>query len=138
MEKIATTIEQGKKLLELGIDPNTADMFYEKMDNEEYDYHLCVGKMPKMQIACEEYVPAWSLSALLNLLPLSIPYNNGHCRYFLEWIFWNDNSLRYIDPPYADDRKYPVDIYSDHDEKRKDFIDTAFKMLCCLKRNKWI
>lgn len=134
--KIATTIEQSKKLLELGIDPSTADMLY------CYDFMArCVTDLNVITQFLQPTkgdIPAWSLSALLNLLPLSIPYDNGHCRYFLEWIFWNDNSLRYINPPYSDKRECLVDIYSDHDEKRKDFIDTAFKMIVYLKENKLI
>jgi hypothetical protein len=31
MNKICTSIEQSKKLLELGIDVNTADMYYQKV-----------------------------------------------------------------------------------------------------------
>ena len=65
---IATTLEQSKKLLELGIDINTADMSYRPYREEggipDYQLDLC----PYMYASWVGY-PAWSLSALLNVLP---------------------------------------------------------------------
>lgn len=54
MEKnsIATSIEQSKRLLELGIDPATATM-----------------------LQGDEETPAWTLSDLINILPNKIPVN---------------------------------------------------------------
>jgi hypothetical protein len=64
MAQIATTIEQSKHLLELGLDPKTADMCLCKTAHDtwflaaytpgEYDAHTA---------------PAWSLSALLEVMP---------------------------------------------------------------------
>lgn len=61
MTKICTTIEQSKRLMELGLDRKTSDMYYwcgsalriggYRAQDEELD------------------VPAWSLSALLKILP---------------------------------------------------------------------
>ena len=72
MNKICTSIEQSKILIELGLDINTADMifttFYGKisknlpMPKEVYD-------TLKYQIDGDKCVPAWSLSALLDLMP---------------------------------------------------------------------
>ena len=67
MNKICTDIEQSKKLLELGIDVKTADMFWDTL----------FAKKPEAQVNndhfIDEYddehrVPAWSLSALLDIL----------------------------------------------------------------------
>lgn len=81
MAKICTSIEQSKKLLELGVDVNIADMTYVSMkDYGENTYHLTVGKTDidwakdelgnlNWNDVYEKYVPAWSLSALLNLIP---------------------------------------------------------------------
>ena len=59
-----TTIEQSKKLLSLGLDPNTADMFY----------HLGESLVPNVIYGCNEdfkcYLLAWSLTALLELMPI--------------------------------------------------------------------
>jgi hypothetical protein len=37
MNKICTSIEQSKKLIELGLDVNTADMFWDLLDGDEPD-----------------------------------------------------------------------------------------------------
>lgn len=69
MNKICTSLEQSKKLLELGIDVNTADIYlYEGTDGNYY---------PKFPIE-RDYgdIPAWSLSALLGLMPFHIIENN--------------------------------------------------------------
>lgn len=62
MARIATSIEESKRLLELGIDPNTADMSYDWIGGKVYDLCLapCVNEMD---------IPAWSLGALIELLP---------------------------------------------------------------------
>ena len=62
MNKICTSLEQSKKLIELGIDVNTADMFYR--DNG-VDVKLMWEHLPDVQVTN----PAWSLSALLKLMP---------------------------------------------------------------------
>ena len=67
MSKICTTIEQSKKLIELGLDVNTADMYYPHLGSEEYGDTPRVGE--GMVYSSKEDIPSWSLSALLNLLP---------------------------------------------------------------------
>ena len=64
MYKICTSLEQSKKLIEFGIDVNTADMYY---DVNSYGIQgkpeVAVGKVWSKDI------PAWSLTALLSVLP---------------------------------------------------------------------
>ena len=70
---ISTSLEQSKKLLELGLDPNTADMkWFEQKLFEGYD-----GKIAKTynENTKFEYLPAWSLDALLRIIPY--PYVLG-------------------------------------------------------------
>lgn len=57
-----TTKEQGKRLIELGIDPKTAD------------FHFVEGND-------KEIMTAWTLSALLELMPCSIIYE-----YDVSWL----------------------------------------------------
>ena len=64
MSYIATTIEQSKHLLELGLDHKTADCNWNTTFG---DWFLCIGKN-KLPHA----VPAWSLSALLEVMPIKI------------------------------------------------------------------
>lgn len=102
--KIATSVEQSKKLLELGIDKNTSDMYYwcgedlriggRKAQDDDYD------------------VPAWSLTALLEMLPndtiyWSMLYKGEHNNLWHGKNNWFDNPL-----------------------------DAVFEMICWLKENK--
>jgi len=62
MNKICTSLEQSKKLIKLGIDISTADMFWHrKLDGT---HSLRVD-----DIMLKLDTPAWSLSALLELMP---------------------------------------------------------------------
>ena len=80
MNKICTTLEQSKKLIELGIDVNTADMYY-MYRHWEIDENT-IGSQSDASIGFDSdfyysanngktyhYIPAWSLSALLELIP---------------------------------------------------------------------
>lgn len=77
---IATTIEQSKHLLELGLDPNTADMCWVKDYTEQWVLiadaksniqHRLEGMYEYSGLKWQEHialVPAWSLSALLEVM----------------------------------------------------------------------
>lgn len=65
MTQIATTLSQSQKLIEMGIDPSTADMcwrFWRHQDSAEYVLMAYTAKYV-------DDTPAWSLSALMELLP---------------------------------------------------------------------
>lgn len=64
MNKICTSIEQSKKLIELGIDVNTADMCWQ---NNEFP----IG------FNDDDAFPAWSLSILFKMLPKSAYLERG-------------------------------------------------------------
>ena len=77
--KICTSIDQSKKLLELGVDVNTADMFYADLfiDNkhkyivyplETYGFKT-FKDTNKIENTKLKFIPCWSLSSLMNLLP---------------------------------------------------------------------
>ncbi len=76
MNKICTSLEQSKKLIELGISANTSDMCY--------DWSV-IGKEYSTVAQCHKYIddelPAWSLSALFDVLPKYIG-DYGKCLYF--------------------------------------------------------
>lgn len=68
---VCTSYEQSKSLLELGLDPNTADMKYDPRWDipviiSEYDYDSHLNYNPEYE---NTDIPAWSLSALLGLMP---------------------------------------------------------------------
>lgn len=124
MTKICTTIEQSQILNDLGLDVNTADMYY---DVNSYGIQgkpeIAVGKVWSKDI------PAWSLSALLNLMPKLYDeddLNDGGCQPNL-CKGWDNNLWHCV---------YRVDMYGTnwYDEP----IDAAFEMICWLLKNKKI
>ena len=112
MNKICTTIEQSKKLIELGIDINTADMLW--------TYDFVVSDINGLNVISEQLkpeendIPAWSLSALLEL----IPPGNILLR---DALSKNYKCINIVDS----------DLYDNP-------LDAVFEMVCWLKENKKI
>ena len=129
MNKICTTIEQSKKLVELGIDVSTADMFYGYgMDIQTKKWEL--SKTPVIidesnKIDPDYDVPAWSLTALINL----IPKTTGDYRVFRMDVGDLDTSMWYDELGTGVDSDLP-------DITMNSMVDTAFEMICKLKENK--
>jgi len=147
MNKICTSLEQSQKLIELGIDVNTADMWWAErykgrttmdfqyiVDEEPY-YYLSFIKPSNDNYSQDTIkdIPAWSLSALLELIP---PYLgefkdgidfgfskaiNGKW-YSAYYIKLDDNGLASFNKTVTGDTA----------------IDAAFEMVCWLKENKKI
>lgn len=76
---IATTPSQSRRLLKCGVDPNTADMSWVRGAANVSDGNLSLHPYRRMQRinwqsmrGRSEITPAWSLSALLALLPEKI------------------------------------------------------------------
>ena len=64
--KIATTIEQSKALIEMGVDTNTADMHYRILDKNNIARSvLSLGYDGEDDTT----IPAWSVSNLIAMLP---------------------------------------------------------------------
>ena len=80
MSKICTTIEQCKKLLDLGIDINTADLTDTNLplqDGSRFDFIRCKlpnETFPSITDGKSEKIPAWSLAALLNIIKNKCDY----------------------------------------------------------------
>lgn len=109
MNKICTSIEQSQKLLELGIDVNTADMYWWYSGKRYY-----VESMDDDDFNKKSDIPAWSLSALLELMPAgSILFRNTLSK--------NYKCINTVD---SDDYDNP--------------LDAAFEMVCWLKENEEI
>lgn len=124
MNKICTTVKQSRKFIKLGIDINTADMYY-MYRHWEIDENT-VGSQSDARIGFSSdfyygadngknyhYIPSWSLTALLGLL----------CR---------NNSLVYFDGMYnmvyGTEPYYTSPSYSNP-------LSAAFEMICWLKKN---
>jgi len=109
MNKICTDVEQSKKLVELGIDVNTADMVYcielykegWKYSNKAYPIDGTLGG---------DDIPAWSLTALLKLIPdFDMHKRTIECR---------------------------IETTNHFIVKVCDLVDAAFEMVCWLLENK--
>lgn len=128
MNKICTSIEQSQKLIELGISYDTADMIWATI----YDENHMVSDYRSDVIPCRLYsgnaIPAWSLSALLNLMPETIvPDNDSHQVYQMD--VYNYDGWRICEYVGEIDRDSLVGF------EKEWFIDAAFEMVCWLKEN---
>jgi hypothetical protein len=116
MNKICTSIDQSKKLIELGIDINTADMCYcpimdiDSMSNTGFLEIPECYPFSEVKECRVQYLPAWSLSALLKLIPITcvLSINSGHYR-----IASNETNTFFHNNP----------------------LDATFEMVCWLKEN---
>ena len=81
---IATDLSQNQRLLRCGVSADTADMCWYKAkspNKEGYSWMLISENYLKRR-SSDEFVPAWSLSALLGLLPFKI--HSGKYEYWLD------------------------------------------------------
>ena len=90
MNKICTSIEQSEKLIELGIDVNTADMYYGNGNKDK----LIIGEWKEEEHDWDD-IPAWSLTALLAQMPgvELVSSNDGHYR-----AFWHEMYSNWYNP----------------------------------------
>lgn len=84
--QICTTIEQSKRLLELGLKPETSDMHYVRKTMDAMGNHIdddfkepCFGnvnskyaKYAVMNFSNYETLPAWSLHRLITMFPYKV------------------------------------------------------------------
>lgn len=96
INKICTSLEQSKKLIELGIDVKTADMLignyvgkYGKVDGTNIHYYH-KGE----SFGAPEIINAWSLSALIELLSPFIQQRKFG-RYISYWLHMTKRTIRY-------------------------------------------
>lgn len=102
---IATTIEQSKHLLELGLDPKTADMSYSEEyfgkdndGNDEWCWRLNACKF----IDVEGIIPAWSLSALLEVMcychDVDVEFRKDkYLGWICKWTFYDFDNKKRLD-----------------------------------------
>jgi hypothetical protein len=130
---ISTTIEQSKHLLSLGLDPKSADMVW--MFNK-WLYSIKDNILNKEQFS-ERDTLAWSLSALLEVMPITITKDGMEYKLgvFPSGLFSThcDTSkwtLQYCgrDYSYKSRDKYPIlAAITQHD-----IITAAYEMVCWL------
>jgi hypothetical protein len=114
MNKICTSLEQSQKLIELGIGTKTADMYHAPDANIIVAEPYITKAGDKTFIpAYKGAIPAWSLSALLGLIP--------------NWTMDKTDKVNLTCNPYY------------HCEScYEDLVDAAFEMICWLKKEEYI
>lgn len=138
MSQICTSIEQSKKLLELGLDSNTADMCLTWVNHTWNEVVGNANEILKNQIANWEdnewnykdeetwkenkpkVVPAWSFLTLVELMPKTIEGSDGIDYYLILDI--KSGFVRYMDKPFEafhDDFPYP---YKDEGKTLFDYV----------------
>ena len=130
MNKICTDIEQTKKLIELGISIETADMTvtdYPLQNGERFKFicnKLPNDVFPSITNGKSEKIPAWSLNALLDLMRKE---KTSDSLYFNDIVINSNNyEVNYKDSWH----------YIKHTTTSKDsLIDAAFEMIVWLKEN---
>lgn len=122
MNKICTDIKQSQKLIELGIDICTADMIwgYSNMFNMYWTIPVVLNLEEHFSMYKED-VPAWSLTALLGLLP-----KRGAEEPMIRKLYYaSEPKERYV-------CKYSVtDMTCEYDNP----IDACFEIVCRLLEN---
>jgi len=130
--KSYTDIEQSKKLAEI-LTIESADMYWDYDVQKHEDYPMVMDE--QFDDTC---IRAWSLAALLDILPKHIKQNDG--RIYKFHIFNDDgivikrwgcsycaedfhNRAEYLSDPHL---KYPTNVYSD---KYEDPVDACYEMI---------
>lgn len=117
---ICTSIEQSRKLMKLGVDPSTADMYwacrYDRIRNKSIEWPVVRRRLPDGDYLplLSQDIPCWSLPALLKIMPDTIRVREEYYTFSLvksviEYIGHDGNAL-----------------YSAGGES---FVDAAVKML---------
>lgn len=121
-----TSIEQSKKLLELGLNPESADMYYEDDISVEigHPWH-------------EQHIPCWSVGALMKLLPSEISTGDEwHNKYQID-IRKYDRTFYQI--AFGNDRGLSGSWHDRISTKECDnLLDACFNMICWLLENGYI
>jgi hypothetical protein len=125
-----TTIEQSKKLLELGLKPESADMYYEMIHGDKYPQLVRVNLTNRhwMQLCPGVMMPCWSLGALLELMPKYI-YTPIKEELGLH--------IFYIDDRWNFEYGYSNNSYSVL-QQDEDLLNSAYNMIVWLFENKYI
>ena len=140
MNKICTDIDQSKKLIELGIDINTADMLwtYDFMVNDINGLNV-ISELLQPE---ENDIPAWSLNVLMNFLPSEFTeigkYSTTTYKIKIRKYKFTDKvdlyQIAYGNYKFYEDGSSSWKDMINTGEK-ENLIDAAFQMLVWLKEN---
>lgn len=146
MNKICTSIEQSKILIELKIDINTSDMRYGYSAPYDFSDRMYDGGYDEVpypkdfllknpNFSANEYdgeLPAWSLVALSKLMPFQIINNNNRFGFYqVKGFNKQGGTYRFCYKTNNGSFLFKTSWYND-------IIDAAFEMVCWLKKEKYI
>lgn len=148
MNKICTDISQSKKLIELGIDINTADLTVIDLPIQNGDRFKFINNklpgdiFPSITDGKSEKIPAWSLNALMNLLPSEFTevgkYSTTTYKIKIRKYKFTDEvdlyQIAYGNYTFHEDGNSSWKDMINTGEK-ENLIDAAFEMLVWLKEN---
>ena len=142
MKKICTDLEQSKKLLELGIDVYTADMFWKNGVSDKYIQCFTPFVSCGTNIDYDYDVPAWSLETLMKFLPSEFTevgkYSTTTYKIDIRKYKFTDDvdlyQIAYGSIKFDVDGQYSFKYMINTGEK-ENLIDAAFQMVCWLKEN---
>lgn len=125
-----TTLEQSKRLVELGLDPNTADLVYFIHHNEfDPDSEVFIERdfrdnwEPVWDTWDDDDIPCWSMHSLMALLPQHVQnkYNIKFVHNVYFTIFNDDGTVAFGD--------------NIHTETGENAMEAVFKFFCWLLEN---
>lgn len=124
--KAYTDKEESRILLKLGFPAESADMYYSVYDTIHAStlYSPCKEEY----FNSNNFVPCWSLAALLELMPKDIYVNDKH------YVFEVDFYEGYYSVLY-------VNLYDSEtlfQNIMKSFVEVLFLTICILKKNKYV
>ena len=128
MNKICTDLEQSQKLIELGIDVKTTDMFWDMAEPEKRRKPL-IGPISDYYDMENWAVPAWSITALLGLMPFQIIENNNR------FGFYQVKGFNKQGETYRFGYKTNNNSFLFETSWHNDVVDATFEMICWLKEN---
>lgn len=137
-----TTIEQSKTLVELGLNPDTADMFYSRKPTGKSEYNVFPDFKPegRLEVFTKVDLPCWSLCALMNLLLPSIQTGEGmqnHYEIDIRKYWGNEENLYQI--AYGNNRGLSEEWHDMiNTGEKENLTDAAFEMVCWLLENGYI
>ena len=124
MNKICTGINQSKRLLELGLDRKTSDMYYWCGSGLRIGGHRAQDE--------DGDIPAWSLSALMGLIPSTFFVDSKETFYS----FFMNKCVDFYHLYYKDDS---TDCYViDSDVREDNLLDASYEIVVWLLENKHI
>lgn len=121
-QPICTSVEQSHRLLSCGVDPKTADMCWEDYPGDTKQLSAISGNPFTI-----EGVPAWSLSALISLLPMSIGKDNGYYPLQLQAY-----------PHEEDCYKWCLAYYDEKQEVSRHYTEAPTPIEACVRMIEWL